>query len=64
VNRFLLDVSTLLALLDPRHEFHEAAHAWAASDREARWLTCPMVQNGVVRMASQPSYPNHRVLPR
>jgi uncharacterized protein len=59
LNRFLLDVNTLLALLDPRHVFHEAAHAWAARDPKAQWLTSPLVQNGVIRVASHPRYPNH-----
>lgn len=56
--RYLLDVNTVLALLDPQHVFHEAAHAWAAADPESQWLTCPIVQNGVLRVASQPRYPN------
>lgn len=59
MTRFLLDVNTLLALLDPKHIFHEPAHAWAERTRDARWLTCPLVQNGVIRVASQPAYPNH-----
>jgi len=25
---YLLDVDTVLALADPKHVFHEAAHAW------------------------------------
>lgn len=58
MSRFLLDVNTLLALLDPQHVFHEAAHAWAESVPAARWLTCPLVQNGVIRVASQSTYPN------
>lgn len=56
--RYLLDVNTLLALLDPRHVFHDAAHRWAASSDTAHWLTCPLVQNGALRVASQPGYPN------
>ncbi|MGH8488251.1 MAG: hypothetical protein ACREXS_05115 [Gammaproteobacteria bacterium] len=58
MNRYLLDVNTLLALLDPRHLFHEAAHAWAERTPDVRWLTCPLVQNGVMRVASQSTYPN------
>ncbi len=58
MNRYLLDVNTLLALLDPRHVFHEAAHAWAEGTPDAQWLTCPMVQNGVLRVASRSTYPN------
>lgn len=59
MSRFLLDVNTLLALLDPAHVFHDAAHAWVqANPAPARWLTSPLVQNGVIRVASQPKYPN------
>ena len=58
MNRFLLDVNTLLALLDPQHVFHDAAHTWVEMTPQARWLTCPMVQNGAVRVASQSAYPN------
>ena len=54
--RFLLDVNVLLAMLDPQHVFHGAAHAWAARETGARWLTCPLVQNGALRVASQPAY--------
>lgn len=54
--RFLLDVNLLLALLDPQHLFHPAAHAWAERTAGARWLTCPLVQNGALRVASQPAY--------
>ena len=59
MSRFLLDVNTVLALLDPQHVFHDAAHAWAEGAPNARWLTCPLVQNAVVRVASQTAYPNH-----
>ncbi|CAN5237814.1 type II toxin-antitoxin system VapC family toxin [soil metagenome] len=59
MNRYLLDVNALLALLDPQHVFHDAAHQWAARLPDMRWLTCPLVQNGVIRVASQSAYPNH-----
>jgi toxin-antitoxin system PIN domain toxin len=54
----LLDVNTLLALCDPRHVHHEPAHAWFASARASGWATCPITENGFVRIASQPAYPN------
>ncbi|MEI6278486.1 MAG: PIN domain-containing protein [Verrucomicrobiae bacterium] len=58
MNRFLLDVNALLALLDPMHVHHEAAHDWYGQ-RSQRWLlTCSHVENGVIRVASQPKYPN------
>jgi toxin-antitoxin system PIN domain toxin len=59
LRRFLLDVNTLLALLDPLHVFHDAAHAWAGREPLGKWLTCPLVQNGVLRIASQSKYPNN-----
>jgi uncharacterized protein len=55
---FLLDVNVVLALLDPQHVFHDAAHAWATVHADALWYTCPIVQHGVLRVASQPRYPN------
>lgn len=58
MSRHLLDLNTLLALLDPKHVFHEAAHRWVEAAPDLRFLTCPLVQNGVVRVASQSTYPN------
>jgi toxin-antitoxin system PIN domain toxin len=54
----LLDVNVLLALADPLHVHHEAAHSWFASRGRRRWATCPVTENGFVRIASHPSYPN------
>lgn len=58
MNRFLLDVNALLALLDPMHVHHEAAHDWYGQRSTRRLLTCSHVENGVIRVASQPKYPN------
>ena len=58
MNRFLLDVNALLALLDPMHVHHEAAHDWYGRRSQRRLLTCSHVENGVIRVASQPKYPN------
>jgi len=58
LSRHLLDINTLLALLDPKHVFHDAAHRWVETTPDLRFLTCPLVQNGVVRVASQSAYPN------
>lgn len=54
----LLDVNVLLALSDPMHVHHEAAHHWFASREPDTWATCPLTENGFVRIASHPSYPN------
>jgi predicted nucleic acid-binding protein len=58
MRRFLPDVNTLLALLDPMHVHHEAAHRWYASQSPLRIVLCSHVENGVIRVASQPKYPN------
>ena len=58
MTRFLPDVNTLLALVDPLHVHHDAAHRWYARRSPLRLLTCPHLENGVIRVASQPQYPN------
>jgi predicted nucleic acid-binding protein len=58
MNCFLPDVNALLALLDPMHVHHEAAHRWYASQSPLRIKLCSHVENGVIRVASQPKYPN------
>jgi hypothetical protein len=52
----LLDVNVLVALFDPDHVHHEAAHVWFAATRVAGWATCPLTENGVVRVLSNPAY--------
>jgi toxin-antitoxin system PIN domain toxin len=60
LNRYLLDVNTVLALLDPRHIFHDSAHEWLSKQPTGvKLLTSPLVQNGVIRVASQSKYPSH-----
>jgi predicted nucleic acid-binding protein len=58
MKHFLPDVNTLLALLDPMHVHHEAAHQWYANQSPLRLVLCSHVENGVIRVASQPKYPN------
>lgn len=55
---FLLDVNVLLALCDSAHSQHDAAHEWFAASGRKSWATCPITENGFVRIASHPSYPN------
>jgi toxin-antitoxin system PIN domain toxin len=54
--RALLDVNMIIALLDPDHAFHERAHAWWAANRKRGWASCPLTENGVVRIMSHPGY--------
>jgi predicted nucleic acid-binding protein len=58
MSRFLLDVNALLALLDPMHIHHGPAHTWYAERESPMLLLCAHVENGVMRVASQPRYPN------
>jgi toxin-antitoxin system PIN domain toxin len=53
----LLDVNVLIALFDPSHVHHEAAHKWFEINRKYRWATCPLTENAFVRVLSNPSYP-------
>ena len=53
----LLDVNVLIALIDPTHVSHDAAHGWFGSLDE-HWATCPLAENGVVRIVGNPRYPN------
>ena len=55
---YLLDINLLLALTDPMHIHHEAAHRWFAEKGQPSWATCPLTQNGFIRIASHPNYPN------
>jgi hypothetical protein len=55
---YLLDVNLLLALSDPMHIHHEAAHRWYAEKGHLSWATCPITENEFLRIASHPNYPN------
>ena len=61
--RVLLDVNVLIALLDDAHVFSRRANEWLdAAPR--RIATCPIVENGVIRIMSAPSYSaTHRATP-
>ena len=52
----LLDVNLLVALFDPDHVHHETAHGWFAASRRRGWATCPITENGVVRILSNLRY--------
>jgi hypothetical protein len=56
----LLDVNVLVALFDPGHLHHDAAHVWFAAVRASGWATCPITENGLARVISNPAYPGRR----
>lgn len=53
--RSLLDVNVWVALLDDAHQFSEAANEFIEAPGVAI-ATCPLVENGVIRVMSVPSY--------
>jgi toxin-antitoxin system PIN domain toxin len=56
--RALLDINVLIALLDQDHSMHGQARGWFATKAGNGWASCPITQNGCVRIMSHPSYPN------
>lgn len=56
--RALFDVNLLIATFDEEHVLHERAQQWWAANRAQGWASCPLTQNGFVRIVSQPNYAN------
>lgn len=55
--RALLDVSVLLAAFDTGHIFHARAISWWVANKEQGWASCPLTENGFVRIITQARYP-------
>lgn len=55
--RALLDVNVLIALLDSGHAQHRIALNWFVEHAESGWASCPLTQNGCLRILAQPRYP-------
>ena len=55
---FLLDVNVLIALVDPAHVQHDAAHDWFGQLGHLAWATCPLTENGLLRIVGNPRYTN------
>ena len=55
----LLDVNLLIALFSERHVHHEAAQDWFMDAKGQGWATCPLTENGFVRVMRQrrPTWP-------
>lgn len=54
--RALLDVSMLIALLDPMHVHSEIAHHWFEKHEQDGWASCSTTQNAYVRIVCHPGY--------
>jgi toxin-antitoxin system PIN domain toxin len=53
---YLLDINILIALGDPLHVHTVRAHRWFSSIAGEAWATCPLVQNGFLRILGNASY--------
>jgi len=54
--RALFDVNLLIAVIDESHEHHRKAHEWWSANISDGWATCPLTENGMVRVMSQSGY--------
>ena len=61
--RALLDVNVLIALHDSDHVHHAIASAWLQAHIGHGWASCPLTQNGCLRIMSHPAYPHAPPLP-
>ena len=48
--RALLDVNILIALNDEGHIHHLTASRWLAQHMHLGWASCPLTQNGMLRI--------------
>jgi uncharacterized protein len=58
MSRYLLDVNVLIALVDPAHIEHETVHKWFERTGQKAFATCPITENGLLRIVGHPKYPN------
>lgn len=58
MTRYLLDVNVLIALIDPAHVQHDQAHEWFGRVGHKAFATCPIAENGLLRIVGHPKYPN------
>jgi len=55
---FLIDINLLLARCDPNHTHHRQAVRWFIEEAPTGWATCPLTENGFIRILGHPKYPN------
>ena len=53
----LLDVNLLVALCDADHDHHLPATQWFRAHRAEGWATCPLTENGLLRVMGHTAYP-------
>ncbi|MEN8662836.1 MAG: TA system VapC family ribonuclease toxin [Lentimonas sp.] len=55
---YLLDVNVLIALVDTNHVHHEPVADWFWEHHVNGWATCPITENGFIRILGHINYPN------
>jgi toxin-antitoxin system PIN domain toxin len=53
----LLDVNVLIALIDENHTHHHLVVDWFIQEHRLGWATCPIVENGFIRIVGHANYP-------
>ena len=61
--RALLDINVLIALHDRDHVHHIRAATWFEANVEHGWASCPLTQNGCLRIMNQPGFSSPQPLP-
>jgi len=56
--RALFDVNVLIALLDIDNLGHSVAATWFNTQLRHGWASCPITENGTVRIMASTGYPN------
>jgi toxin-antitoxin system PIN domain toxin len=56
MSAWLLDVNVLIALIDAQHTQSRRAREWFSADPDRTWLSCPLTQNGVIRIIAGSGY--------
>ncbi len=54
---FLLDVNVLIAMVDEDHVDNGRAVDWFGRKGCTSWASCPITQNGAIRILGHPTYP-------
>lgn len=55
---YLLDVNVLIALVDTTHVHHKRVANWFLEKRKDGWSSCPITENGFIRIFGHSKYPD------
>ena len=54
--RSQLDVNVFVALFDKCHVHNKLGHDWLSKNLKRSWASCPITENGLLRILSNPNY--------